>query len=356
MTWGVACLAALLWLACATSKAPVELVRAESLDSQGRTLEALQAYEAATYSCQNQSNPESRQKWCAAAQLGRASSLERLGRTAEAIVAYETLAGSAPSSFVPTDGSTAHPGAIALVSAGRLHLSSAGHDKQAYERFWKTITSYPNDPYADEALRILMRDGRKRDAQALFTQLDQLYQWFSGTEIADNLLNAMASLAREEMANPAEAMRAYDLLVKHHASSPFRDDALYHGAQLSEAIKDYKGAAERYRNLLDTREKSFLVGSYHSSWLDDAQLALGRLVRDRLGDPRSALKEFANLEDRFPDSALVDEALFEIARTHELLGDWEHACKALGVLKSRFPESKFHQEQIPQATTRLHCM
>ena len=38
-----------------------------------------------------------------------------------------------------------------------------------------------------------------------------------------------------------------------------------------------------------TREVSLMVGSYFSVWLDDAQLLLGRILRDDLGRADEAL-------------------------------------------------------------------
>ena len=337
--------AAALAVACSAPATPPDLARAERLEHAGRDEQAVAAYGEAGRSCREERDPEQRRRWCSAALLGKAATLERLGRRAEAIAAY--LA-------VPTGDVTSEAAAQALVSAARLDLE-AGADEAAYDLFWRVVTAYPDASAADEALRRVVRDGRTRDPAQLARVLGELYRRLAGTAVADNLLLAQAELEEGELGRPAEARATYDRLAEAHPKSPLWDDAVWHGARLAAAAADFAGAEARYRRLLARHETSFLVGTYNSVWMDDAELALAVLLRDRLGRPADAVRELERLPRRYPDSVLRDDALYELAVTHLRLGDPARACRALAALAREHPDSKYRLELAPALARRAAC-
>jgi tetratricopeptide (TPR) repeat protein len=161
------------------------------------------------------------------------------------------------------------------------------------------------------------------------------------TQVADNLLWALADLAEHELGN-AEAARAYyDRIPADTPTSGMRDDARWHAARISRALHDPEGAMARLRALLATREVAMLAGSYFSIWLDDAQLELGKILRDDLGDPAAAAAAFRRLPDDYPASILRDDALYELAVTLEQMHDHAAACAALARLARQFADSKY---------------
>jgi hypothetical protein len=112
-------------------------------------------------------------------------------------------------------------------------------------------------------------------------------------------------------------------------------------ARLSRLIKDPKGAAQRLRALLATREVAVGAGSYFSIWLDDAQLELGKVLRDDLQDYAGAAAAFRLLPKHYKASILKDDALYELAVTLDKAGDKPGACRALAELAKQSPDSKY---------------
>jgi tetratricopeptide (TPR) repeat protein len=134
-----------------------------------------------------------------------------------------------------------------------------------------------------------------------------------------------------------------------------RDDSLWHGARLARALGDPAGAAERLERLLATREVAWGAGSYFSIWLDDAQLELGRVLRDDLHRPADALAAFERLPRDYPASVLIDDALWERAVTLEETGQRGAACDLLDQLKRQHPDSRWELSRAPERRQSLGC-
>jgi hypothetical protein len=120
-----------------------------------------------------------------------------------------------------------------------------------------------------------------------------------------------------------------------------RDDARWHAARLSRAVGDSKGAAQRLRALLATREVALGAGSYFSIWLDNAQLELGKVLRDDLKDLPGAIAAFRQLPKHYPASILKDDALYELAVTLAAANKPTDACRAVADLRKQSPDSKY---------------
>jgi tetratricopeptide (TPR) repeat protein len=104
---------------------------------------------------------------------------------------------------------------------------------------------------------------------------------------------------------------------------------------------DPEGAVRRLRGLVGTREVALGTGSYFSIWLDDAQLELGRVLRDDLRDLPGAIRAFEKLPKDYPASILKDDALFELAVTQKAAGNPAKACAAIEKLVKQSPDSKY---------------
>ncbi len=232
------------------------------------------------------------------------------------------------------------PAAIAVYRAGEL-LLRAGRDEAAWTALWRVVTDWPDEPTAGDALRILLEDGRRRDARALAEELTKLLTPLAGSAVGDNLVWSLADLNARELANPAAARALYDQIPTDYPDSGLRDDARWHAARLSRALGDPAGAARRLRALLATREVAIGAGSYFSIWLDDAQLELGRVLRDELGDLAGAEAAFRRLPRDYPASILKDDALYELAVTQVRAGAPGRACETLAQLARRAPDSKY---------------
>lgn len=325
-------LLALALVACSAPATLPDLVTAEQRERAGDTDGALAAYRTAQTSCRRLTPPRRATLACSQALLGEAHLLEASGQTAAAIAAF--------AGFVDRPGIDPPTAAHGLYKAGALALAS-GDERTGWTLLWKTITDFPDEAYAGDAVAALVTDGRGRDPRALGDELATLLTPLGGSGVADNLLWALADLAEHELADPGTARSYYDRIPTDYPESGLRDDSRWHAARLSRAQGDHAGAATRLQALLETREVALGAGSYFSIWLDDAQLELGRIQRDALADLAAAENTFAALPGLFPASILRDDAVYELARTREARGDHAGACAAVATLKKKYAESKY---------------
>ena len=320
-----------LLVSCSAPATLPELVRAERLADQGDTDGAIAAYREAQQSCSSLKPPRRARQACGEALLGEGEVEEHANRIDAAIQTYLAIPGR-----VIDDPLTA---STATYRAGELLLKQ---DKtvDAWTALWRVVTDWPDEPIAGDALKTVVADGRSRNAQALADQLAKILTPLAETEVGDNIVWWLADLTEHELGNNAAARALYDRIPADYPKSGFRDDARWQASRLSKALGDPKGAVERLRALLATREVALGAGSYFSIWLDDAQLELGKILRDDLHDTAGAADAFRRLPKDYPASVLQDDALYELAVTLEKT-DTAGTCRAVADLKKVEPDSKY---------------
>lgn len=323
-----------LTLACSAPATLPELVKAEKAADRGDVDGAVRAYREAQIGCKDLRPQRRARAACSEALLGEAEVLEHAGRKDEAIRTYLAI---------PARTDDEMTAATATYRAGTL-LLGAGKVVEAWTALWRVVTDWPDEPLAADALKTIVADGRHRDARALADQLGRLITPLAESQVADNLLWALADLNEHELGNREAARALYDRIPADHPSSGLRDDARWHAARLSRELGDAKGAADRLRGLLATREVAIGPGSYFSIWLDDAQLELGRVLRDDLADLPGAIAAFRQLPKHYPASILIDDALYELAATLVQAGQGAEACRVIEKLRKDAPDSKYLEQ------------
>ncbi|MFT3699303.1 MAG: tetratricopeptide repeat protein [Kofleriaceae bacterium] len=325
-----------LVFACSAPATLPELAAAEQSETAGQTDRALDQYRAAQQKCGGL-KPERRAKLaCSQALLGEAELLEHVDRTDQAIAAYIAIP---PRVEAEPDGDPP-TAATALYRAGVL-LLHAERPTQAYTALWRVVTDFPDEAAAGDAVKTLLDDGRTRAPEALATELEKLATTEAATQVGDNIIWSLADLYAHELNRPEQARALYDRIPNDFPTSGLRDDARWFAAKLSEQLGDPRGAVERLRALTATREVALMAGSYFSVWLDDAQLELGKLLRDDLHDLDGAAAAFRQLPKDYPASILRDDALFELAVTLEEKHDTAGRCRAVADLVKLDAESKY---------------
>jgi hypothetical protein len=317
---------------CSAPATLSDLRTAEQRAAAGDVDGAIAAYRTAQTTCQALRPARRARAACGEALLGEGEVLEHAGRTQPAIATYLAIPARADDDAMIA--------ATALYRAGGLLL----RDRQlapAWTALWRVVTDYPDEPLAGDALRAIVTDGRRRDPRALADELARLLTALAETQVADNLLWALADLSEHELGNPHAARALYDRIPVDQPASGMRDDARWHAARISRLLGDPAGAAARLRALLATREVARGAGSYFSIWLDDAQLELGKILRDDLDDLPGAAAAFRRLPDHYPASILRDDALYELAITLERMRDHAAACAAIARLAAQFADSKY---------------
>lgn len=340
-----AALALALVAACSAPGVPPALARAYQLEQAGDVDGALASYRDAQRGCDRVAPTLRQREDCARALLGEAALLADAGRTADAIAAYTAV----------PERSQDYPPAAAegLYRAGRLAYG-AGRVADAAALLWRVIESYPDEAFAGDAVGFIVTEVRASDPRALWLRLSAAFPPLQDTDVADNLIWALADLAEHEMHDPATAIDLYRRIPVDHPTSGLRDDARWHAARLLRAAGDARGAIVELRALLATREVAVGAGSYFSIWLDDAQLELARTLRDDLHDGAGAAAAFARLPADYPASILVDDALHELAALDEDRGDRPGACAAAARLLRADAESRFAPDERARLA-RLGC-
>jgi tetratricopeptide (TPR) repeat protein len=334
-----------LLLGCSAPATLPELVRAEHLADAGDTDGAITAYREAQTHCHSLKPARRATAACGEALLGEAEVQEHANRIDAAITTYLAIPARA--------GDDSVTASTATYRAGELLLKQ-GKTVDAWTALWRVVTDWPDEAIAGDAVKTLVDDGRKRDPQALADEMAKLITALAETEVADNLLWWLADLDEHELKNVPAARALYDRIPTDYPKSGFRDDARWHGARLSLALGDPKGAVERLRALLATREVAVGAGSYFSVWLDDAQLQLGKVLRDDLHDNAGAAAAFRKLPKDYPASILRDDALYELAVTLAKESDATGACRAIADLRKLEPDSKYGDDASALAA-ELKC-
>jgi tetratricopeptide (TPR) repeat protein len=324
-------------IGCSGPATLVSLEAAEQAERGGRMPDALRLYQQAQRECVDLRPKRRRDIACSQALLGEAELQDNAGNVDAAIAVY--------SKIIDRQGD-GEPDAGLIARAGfRMGtlLLERGDNAQAYQVWWWLVTQYANEATSGDALASLVRDARVRDPDALMAELERVLTAVADTEVADNLLWWLGDISENQKQDVAMARGYYDRLYNDRPGSGMRDDARWRAAQCSLRLQDAAGAVQRLRGLLATREVAFGTGSYFSIWLDDAQLQLGQVLRDRLKDIPGAVIAFSQLGKDYPASVLRDDALFELAATYRALESKQSTtdvCRTVAALAKQFPQSR----------------
>lgn len=332
--------------ACSAPVLDADVAAGEAAERDGDYTRALAAYDKTLARCDWNDPPPSQRQLCVDVYLARAGVFDAMGRRRDAALAYERAPQYMPWSPVGS--------AMGVYRAGRLYLEM-GDATRGYQLLWRTVTFYPEQGFAGDALEVVIRDGKKRNVEQLYEVLGELLQPLADTAVADNVLYALADLAENEFSDMPSARAQYDKIAIDYPQSTMRDDALWHAARLSRLLGDARGAIDRLRQLLSTREVAFGTGSYFSVWLDNAQLELGRILRDDLSEFRAALDAFTLLPKHYPASVFRDDALWESALTWDRMGERERTCQTLARLAREWPDSKHELKRAPALRHKRGC-
>jgi tetratricopeptide (TPR) repeat protein len=317
--------------ACSAPALPPDYYKAEGLERQGRLEEALATYRSAADGCKKR--PEA----CATTRMRVAQMQIRLGRKREAV---ETLL-----ALERREGLGLEQGARAMGRAAAL-LASMGEWERAMALWWRLVDHYPESLAAEDALaRIVARHKAKGKLPELVPLLRKRYQRLHLQDIGDNLLwEAARILERGDGRDKDLAVELYRQITRAFPEGGLRDNAWMAAARVRRSQGRFQDAILLYRELLDTREDAFGGASYHSEFLDDAHLEIGKIWLLDLGRPDRAIKALGELLDGLPTSTLRDDALFWISLAELERGREDRATKRFSDLKRRFPESRFRGE------------
>lgn len=136
---------------------------------------------------------------------------------------------------------------------------------------------------------------------------DDPREWSKATRTL--LANVWVEIARLslEQKNSTRTLEVLDGAQIVISDTVWQDDALFMHAQAAEQSGNAQQALADYTRLIDSRERSLFIGSYDSTFYDDAFLAKTRLLL-RLGRHDEAREVVKEMKQKTPMSRLLDDA------------------------------------------------
>jgi len=346
-----ALLVAVACAGCAAAPLATEFEIARAHEAAHDPESALTEYQLVRRACEQPGAPRRPHDECALAVVREAQIEENLHRWRDAYASWLS---------VPKMAEEKLKSARALARAAEIADEELHDGPSALTIAWRAVAEYPDEVPSDDALRLIVRLGKRSDPRALAGQLQELYPRVARSDIGDNVLFELGELYRTTLDDPAQAVRAYDLLAATYSRSSLRDDALFRAAQVERASHQPDAALKHLRALLATRRDAYITGSYNSEFLDDAELESGCIYLEDLHDPEHAIEHFQLLADDYPKSTLRDDALLELA--HAALQrhsppsekDKAQACAALLRAERQFPDGN-RIRAARELATELSC-
>ncbi|MCD6499923.1 MAG: tetratricopeptide repeat protein [Deltaproteobacteria bacterium] len=319
-----------IWTACSPHRLPAEFRRGMAAEEHGRLDEALRHYEHVFHSGKRLEDR-------AAAGIRRAGILRRMERFRKAVDAYLAVEAG--------PGRGTRDGARGMYRAAGI-LAGPLHQERRAMRVWKNVVArYPDTVSAEDALARIVAWYRGHDAvPALLSYLRATLRRSPDKAVTVHVLWESARIEQKVLHRPARAVRLYEQVYRLRPRGALADDAMIAAARTWRRLQRPDQALVWYKRLLGTKTASWIVGSYHSEWLDDALFELGQTYLDDLGRIGRAKDAFRKLVKDFPDSVLRDDALWWVCLCDLRQGHAAWARKALANLVRRFPESRFRLE------------
>lgn len=346
---GVVLLVCAALAGCGPSAVPRELTEAERAGDQGRWDDALKLY-SGLVDRRCQGAPRDVSDWtlrkvCGPAALGRGMALARLMRINEAVAAFLVIPDMV--------GNRGRAASRALERAADL-LMHSGQNQRAHELHYKVILGYPDSAAADDALRVLVREGRRHDQAHLLAILLELEPQVPGTTVGDNLLFE-AALLTQDRGDLEGALKLYDRLALEYPKSGLRDDSWRTAAKILRGLGRPQEAIDHLEEFLRTKATARMIGSYNSPYLPDAAIEAGRIALEDMKAPGKALAYFRRAYDDYPNSTRRDDAAVWVATALAAGGEPRAACATLARHARRYPERVTSSDRAAALRAQLGC-
>ncbi len=263
------------------------------------------------------------------ARYRRAESFSREGRFETAAKELESFAREYP---------TSHRAARAWLDAGR-NWERANEPRKAHDAFAVLVERYPESGGALSAATRIVELRTQLHQSSRSNEWRRLLEHNRNRELDQGLRYRYAQ-ALEEVSIQQSLLSYEDVAKKHPLpAGTYTDEALLRAAELRLQLGDAAGAIETLELLSKQGGPAAIVGSYTRTAYVKAVFLQGMIQRDQLNRPVDAVRTFRSLKEKYPNSRLVDDALWEVVRTERLMG--ESGCESMDELVSTRPESRF---------------
>lgn len=234
------------------------------------------------------------------AEYDRISHQRRAGELRAAAQAYEALANSNPESELAQR---------ALTTAAEIHHWNLNDLAKASALYDRVLLGRDDRRGVMPALiGRLWIEQNERGVKATLELAKTLETKTPKAEFAPWLLLHMAKLYAEELRDLSAAIALCRRVRIEHAETTYLDDAQFLEAGLLRKLKKPREALPLYGAIIDSKSTSLIVGSYNSTYLDDAYFQVAETLLLELKDEALAKKAYLELIKETPDSILVDDA------------------------------------------------
>jgi len=259
----------------------------------------------------------------------RVHDMAQQGRTDEALAGYLSLC-------------EGHAMARACYDHARL-LFEAGKEAEGRTRTLAFVRAYPQHALVQPAVKRIARSYRSAGEQNEgIDVLERLAEEVKGSESWDTIEYARAGLFRSIPDLEGERAVLMRVVDAGRWGSQLWDNAIWRAVEIARAQKKPDEEKKLIRRMLDAREESRLIASYHSPHYDDGLLRLGVLYEEE-GNVDKALSTWRELI-RWKTSRLRDDALLRTARLFKQQGDMRQACRHLQRLLDEMGDSSSARE------------
>lgn len=227
-------------------------------------------------------------------------------------------------------------------------------DDKAIATHERIARDYAGDANAGQALidaaRLIRKqaDGLKinKPAEAVerykqaIAKLEEYRKRFPDGKQADAALMEIGRIWHDGIGEPlANAMDAYEKLLKDYPTSEHRAEAMYRLAQILEYAREYQRALQLYSELTELYPKS--------PWADKALFAKGKLLAEQMDKQKEAAEEFKKLAEEYPDSPLKGTAEAEARQAGEKAAQGENEEYGRGRYGGALPPDTLLDKPIP---------
>lgn len=297
---------------------------AQRAQSSGRYLEAAERFAAAAEGAQRLKDRDE-------ALFMRARMLERAEHWSEAKAAYAGIGKVSPDG--PRTARAAYDAATVEIERGDA------------ERGWAelavAIRRYPDHGSARRALELWCEHTAEIHGESALREELATWTELKTTALGQRLYYERArSFEREGDHQAARAAYLETARVRPYPKGNLTDDGYWHAARLAHTDGDHQAALAALSEMLSDREGS-VGGSYVRPRFPAAQMRVGEVYRDGLGDFARARDAFRKTHVDYPDSVLADDAAWQETLMARRLDDADGACAAARRLKRAFPQSRY---------------
>jgi TolA-binding protein len=214
---------------------------------------------------------------------------------------------------------------------------------------------------AEPASQILALAARLQAQRRWVEALHALEVFVEGFPAHPEIASALERIGAVHSENGAwnEALAAYRRVIQEHEGTPVAHEARWATARAWIHLSRWTQAEEAYRIWLENggeearradaeRRRVVLKDlARHQGLVDeegqrkafDAQFQIARIVAEQLGEIGKAIDEYEKVAQRWPESHLADDALYQVGLLRFQRGETEEGRSALLRLAERYPSS-----------------